>query len=917
MKSTAFWLLLCSFSLNLFAQCNQADDIIALSKLTANTRPDADDKKSLEQWVAKWDRCRYAKDSSYIAGMNHLALACHNARDDEAAIEWLQKSVKLQENSTSPGLKKKDLVMTLYFLSVYYSTDSQREKSVATSYKTIALAQRVPEAKKMLPKIYLYLTFTYLVSGNYGQAMQIALQGEKLAAEIGDTATLSRIMHQRAQVLEELGRNEEAIAVLQKSIGLIGSFPDLLYPLAIQRRQLGQLYQKAGKSAQGLKELLLAYEIGKAGKQEVSDFPNAIGSYYSSVGDYKMALRYFNEAIQVNSSSFNLPNLYDHLGSTYVKMGDYPEALKNYQKALTLLRVNFSDTSLTSLPDGNAIRMSSKDKYFLSILQNKAKAWLLMARKNRDDPQELQNALKTCLFADRLVDFMRQEHSEENTKLTWRDKTRSMYEDAIEAGFRAGQVGRVFFFFEKSRSVLLNDRLNELNASQKLDEDSRRKEEGLRKEIGALQDSLKVADERKRAIFNERLLALQRQRGDFLKSLERTNPQYYAYKYENKVPTIAEVQNTILKEDQAMLSFFVGDRAVYGLAISRNNVVLRKIDLAAYQSLTTRFNALIGDPNAQNARITEYCNVTSKLYQLLIKPFNIPEGTRVVVSPDGGFLPFGALSRSSSSPDYLVRYYAFSYAYSAGFLKSSVRQTGFSWARKTFLGIAPVEFAPVLKQLPLPGSGEVLGRIQDGFFRSSALVGSVATKTAFMRDAPGYSIVQLLTHASADSSGSVPTLYFADSTLKLNELNNWGRSFTDLIILSACQTGVGKNQRGEGVFSLARGFAGLGIPSILTTLWSVENQATYRLTEGFFEQLKAGRMLDRSLQSTQITWLDQTSASEQLPYVWAGIVLVGNVDPVDTGIAPVVVRILIFGIAILAGWLIYRLRFRKAAARDH
>jgi CHAT domain-containing protein len=300
------------------------------------------------------------------------------------------------------------------------------------------------------------------------------------------------------------------------------------------------------------------------------------------------------------------------------------------------------------------------------------------------------------------------------------------------------------------------------------------------------------------------------------------------------------------------------------------------------------------------------------LYEMLIKPFEMPSATRIIISPDGGFLPFEALSSSPASPEYLVRKYAFSYTYSAGFLSKSVRNKGLNIFSRPFLGLAPVQFAPWLSQASLPGSDQVLKTIDQQFFRSKTLSGPAASRNAFLKEFSNYRIVQLLTHATADSSGAVPTLYFADSTLSLNELSVVGMPSTELLVLSACQTGIGKNQRGEGVLSLARGFAGLGIPSTLTTLWRVENESVYTLTELFYQALERKQPLDLALQTAKKNWLQTAGPSGRLPYAWAGMVLVGKVAPVNLGPSRPIVFVLFGGLVVLLVFLFYSSRSRKA-----
>ena len=229
--------------------------------------------------------------------------------------------------------------------------------------------------------------------------------------------------------------------------------------------------------------------------------------------------------------------------------------------------------------------------------------------------------------------------------------------------------------------------------------------------------------------------------------------------------------------------------------------------------------------------------------------------------------------------------YAFSYAYSLNQLfkkpTDTGRKTGLFGQSGTFLGIAPVAFSARLGQVSLAGSDAVLSRI-GGQFSSPPCSQAGPLPDGHLASRRGkYRIIQLFTHADADSTDREPTLFFADSTLRLSELTNTGQLPAELVGLSACKTGIGANQRGEGVFSLARGFASLGVPSVLTTLWNVENQPTYALTEGFYQKLAAGLPKDVALQQAKIAYLADADLSEQLPNRWAGLLLVGNAEPIE------------------------------------
>ena len=147
----------------------------------------------------------------------------------------------------------------------------------------------------------------------------------------------------------------------------------------------------------------------------------------------------------------------------------------------------------------------------------------------------------------------------------------------------------------------------------------------------------------------------------------------------------------------------------------------------------------------------------------------------------------------------------------------------------------------------------------------------------------GYKIIQLYTHATDSGANGEPVIYFADSTLSLPELIPENKPATQLIVLSACETGNGKLYKGEGVFSFNRGFAALGIPSSVINLWSVENESTYKITELFYKYTAEGLPLDVALQKAKLEFTSSSSKQKKLPYYWAAAILVGKTDAIEMG----------------------------------
>jgi CHAT domain-containing protein len=155
-----------------------------------------------------------------------------------------------------------------------------------------------------------------------------------------------------------------------------------------------------------------------------------------------------------------------------------------------------------------------------------------------------------------------------------------------------------------------------------------------------------------------------------------------------------------------------------------------------------------------------------------------------------------------------------------------------------------------------------------------------ASRHNFIHTISGYTIVNIFSHALSDTTVKEPVLYMYDSAIYLSELQLLQQPATQLIVLSACQTTVGKNAKGEGIFSLARGFAAAGVPSVTATLWNADEESLYAITEKFHEYLSQGMPKDEALQKAKLYFIQNGEHEKPYPYYWANIILVGNNEPV-------------------------------------
>jgi CHAT domain-containing protein len=164
-------------------------------------------------------------------------------------------------------------------------------------------------------------------------------------------------------------------------------------------------------------------------------------------------------------------------------------------------------------------------------------------------------------------------------------------------------------------------------------------------------------------------------------------------------------------------------------------------------------------------------------------------------------------------------------------------------------------------------------------------VGFNASRSAAMRpDLSQYKILHFATHGLLDDrhpelSSIVLSLVDEqgkpqDGYLQLNDIYNLSLP-VDLVVLSACRTGIGKEVKGEGLIGLTRGFMYAGAARVVASLWKIDTDDTAELMSLFYQQmLKAHKPPSAALQSAQIEMMKRPDKSA--PYHWAGFVLQGE-----------------------------------------
>ncbi|MEL6720057.1 MAG: CHAT domain-containing protein, partial [Bacteroidota bacterium] len=376
----------------------------------------------------------------------------------------------------------------------------------------------------------------------------------------------------------------------------------------------------------------------------------------------------------------------------------------------------------------------------------------------------------------------------------------------------------------------------------------------------------------------------------------------------------SEVQSDFIEQDESLIEYFVGGSNIYVAIISSSSIEVKKLGASSkLASLVTKFRAGISQYHLSNSAnqstdfynetLDQYATSAKELYDLLIVPLQLKE--KLIIIPDGllGCLPFDALLTESLS-DYKTPYKRYPFLikeHQISYL-NSVNVQYYNDTRKNTNNNKILAFAPSFSS-PVTyndkgirgGLGQLKYNVPESKIAVNIIGGKLfeaqeAVKANFLKYAPDYSILHLSTHGKAnDQVGDASFLAFTeipDSTdanerLFVRELYNLDLK-AELVVLSACETGIGELQQGEGIVSLARGFAYAGVKSLITTLWSVDDEQTQNIITKFYKNIKKRQSKDLALRQAKLDYIQESPNIKAHPFYWAAYTPIGDMNPIRT-----------------------------------
>lgn len=387
-----------------------------------------------------------------------------------------------------------------------------------------------------------------------------------------------------------------------------------------------------------------------------------------------------------------------------------------------------------------------------------------------------------------------------------------------------------------------------------------------------------------------------------LNLLQKEFPEYYKLMHATIHQPLDKIQSKI-PTTTTVLRYLYVDNKLYAVVLSPTQTTLVPINA---ENIGQKINQL----NSKIETLDSTFQLQQQLYQALWQPIKPHLKTsKVIIIPDKELFNLSfelmtskLINNHSQINNYsLLANYNLSYNYSLFLIDKNSKPVNYS---SNFVAFAP-EFSEsmkssykiaiadslkldigYLKLLPQPFA-KSLAKNYSKFFVGDCFLNENASKQIFVSKAREHKIIHIGTHAESDNiSPEFSRLIFAkkenedENSLYNYEIYNQNLS-SNLAILTACETGKPTFQPGEGMISLAHAFNYAGSESILTSLWNIDEQSSSEIIKYFYDNLTEGLAKDEALKQAKLRYLSTAKGRTLNPQYWAGLVLIGNADPVN------------------------------------
>lgn len=641
----------------------------------------------------------------------------------------------------------------------------------------------------------------------------------------------------------------------------------------------------------------------------------AKGKLFFNTKDFPKARYHYDTALELMEPIYEEKHplraeAYRMLSEVYLQEELYGDALKFVDKAIN-----------SSMQEGGSGLQWQKAAFPYELLAAIGAKGSILREVYKKNPniEDLQQSLEAFEAALEMIYHLRRTYHGDGAKYKLAELTQRFSIQALrsclllyEQSQDEKHAFRAFDFAEAAKGTLLLESIRALRARQVAGVPQALSEFDLQLKQGLAYTSGEVFYELKRGPDKDfkRLEALrleeqvlQQQHDSLLQVVQKDYPKYFQLKYDYSTIPLSELQEKLLP-GETVLQYSVLDSSICLFVLRPEAWHIQQIAIPR-QDLFRKVNQLLFSLE-KGGDFLSFDKTAHSLYeQLLGKVADKLQGSEtLIVLPDEelNYLPFELLlTEQVENTDYqdlpyALRDYAFCYHYTGTLLAES--RTRERLHNRPFAAFAP-DFTLVNTFLsendsllpryssfdlnPLPAAlleAQDLSQLLSG----RSFTGESATEAHFWKYADSFSVLHLATHAILNDKNP---LYSGlalqggggeDGLVHAYELYNHYLPL-DLVTLSACNSGLGEFQKGEGAMSLAHAFSFAGTQNVVMSLWPVDDQSTQLLMNYFYANLAQGMPKAKALQRAKLHFLEAQPRYLH-PRYWSPFLVVGHPDAI-------------------------------------
>lgn len=792
----------------------------------------------------------------------------------------------------------------------------QAEKIVAELY-----GSNHPE----MALIYNNLGSFYYGTGDYGTAADFFIRSASIFRDtFGKVYGRVAIAYNNAGICYfQLGDLDSAAEYFELALEIRQQIYDEAHiDLAVGYNTLGSLYSELNQFEEAEKNYHLSIDV----RIELygDDHPSLIPPYTSLSGLY-VQLERESEARMILDTALNIGlnrlgkshpevlDLYSLYGLSYLNQNNLELAGDYYDKVLNSL---ISDSGYGDIRD---VRFPIK---VVDNIKERVKIFRELYKQSINEDY-LFEALKFTEIASDIIDNLQTSYQSEASKLNLIESNYEIYSNAIDINYElfrsTGEsvwIDHMFYYSEKSRSRIASELLQKVEAinfggvpeavilqERELNQKITKyfQQIGIEEEKGGEADRVLISS------LKDSLFYVQRDLTTFSNELEKNYPSYFELKYDNRLVERESVQS-VLAYDEIIISYSFGADNLYALVIEKERLNVFRLDITV--DLSGQVRSLI--ESVTRGKTNEFRDLSHKLYVQLIEPVLLgTENKKITFYLDQylHYLPFELLLTNNAQDiayhemPFLVRNYTIRYSPSAAVMMSKLKTKPEN--PQNLLALAPFNevngqsskinennrrYLGQLTPLPLTGyeTREIakLFRERDSiwkfFFPEQAVVltNNLASKSRLMNGSlSDYGFIHFATHAFInDNNPALSGIALRgsdndDGIIYINDIYNLQMN-ADLVVLGACDTGLGQIRKGEGMIGFTRAFHYAGASNLVVSMWRVNDQPTANLMIEFYKQIRSGKSYSEALRSAKLELINHPEYAA--PRNWAAFILNGS-----------------------------------------